>query len=342
MKTREFIIAVLEKSKDPLSYKEIYDKGLEYGYDLDYNGDIRNAPASIHSIITQDIAQHGSSSAFVKLNNYPILFGLAKYKDAYSDQKVGKAVKNIEKEAEKEQKQKVQNQKEQKKEYRECDLHPVLVKYLISNNHFRCFAKTIKQQEGGSGDKGDSAWRYPDLIGIYDAKQAQEYKDCTFAVMDQFHLNRFKVFSFEMKREITQLTARMDYFQAVSNSSWANEGYLVTGRIENSIELMKDLALLNNLFGIGIIILDIMQPDNSTILFPSKEKANIDVGSLDALIVRNQNKKGQIGAIIRLFDYVSGRSADRPEAVFDEILSDEEYSMRTKDGVFGLCDYRDK
>lgn len=44
-------------------------------------------------------------------------------------------------------------------------------------------------------------------------------------------------------------------FQAVSNSSWANEGYLVVLQ-EIDSEVLSELRRLNQSFGIGVIKLE--------------------------------------------------------------------------------------
>ena len=57
------------------------------------------------------------------------------------------------------------------------------------------------------------------------------------------------------------LNYREFFFQAVSNSSWANEGYLVAAEIIQDDELLSELECLSIAFGIGIIQLDITDID---------------------------------------------------------------------------------
>ena len=42
-----------------------------------------------------------------------------------------------------------------------------------------------------------------------------------------------RLWSFEVKKELNVSNARKSFFQAVSNSSWANEGYLVATSISD-------------------------------------------------------------------------------------------------------------
>jgi hypothetical protein len=96
-----------------------------------------------------------------------------------------------------------------------------------------------------------------------------------------------KLYSFEVKKELTFANIREAYFQAVSNSSWANEGYLVTANILHDEEFMTELKRLTSAFGIGIIKLDIEDPDASEILFPAKHKTEIDWETVNKLSKEN-------------------------------------------------------
>ncbi len=70
----------------------------------------------------------------------------------------------------------------------------------------------------------------------------------------------------------------------MSNSTWANEGYLVVFGIEgkNKDKVLDELKRLNQSFGIGVIKLE-SEISNSKILLPAKEK-EIDILTLNMLI----------------------------------------------------------
>jgi hypothetical protein len=85
-----------------------------------------------------------------------------------------------------------------------------------------------------------------------------------------------KIYSFELKREITLSNLREAFFQAVSNSSWANEGYLAAAYIDPNEELMSELNRLSTSFGIGIIRLDVEDPDSSQVLIPARYRETLD------------------------------------------------------------------
>ncbi len=70
------------------------------------------------------------------------------------------------------------------------------------------------------------------------------------------------------------------FFQAVSNSSWANEGYLVASSISNDSDFLEDLQRLSNAFGIGVIRLDIEYAAQSEILFQAQQRETLDWSSM--------------------------------------------------------------
>lgn len=94
-------------------------------------------------------------------------------------------------------------------------------------------------------------------------------------------------FSFEMKRELTMGNLRESFFQVVSNSSWANEGYLVAPNIDESETFRAELGRLSGSFGIGIIELDLERPETGRILFPARQKETIDWEGANKLAKEN-------------------------------------------------------
>ena len=99
-------------------------------------------------------------------------------------------------------------------------------------------------------------------------------------------VDTFRLSSYELKKEIrTDYELKKSYFQSVSNSSWANYGYLVALEINSS--LMDEMERLNESFGIGIIELK-ANPFESKILFPSKYK-ELDFKTIDKLCYINKD-----------------------------------------------------
>ncbi len=90
----------------------------------------------------------------------------------------------------------------------------------------------------------------------------------------------YKIFSYEIKKEIkSDSDLKKSYFQAVSNSSWSNFGFLVAFEINDNLN--EEMERLNQSFGIGIIHLK-PNPYESQILFPAKHH-ELDFKTIDKL-----------------------------------------------------------
>ncbi len=116
---------------------------------------------------------------------------------------------------------------------------------------------------------GGNSWLHPDIVAMetIDKKWHKLVKSCIKYGNGQ----SVRLWSFEVKKELDSSNVRKSFFQAVSNSSWANEGYLVATKISND-KVEQELRMLSALHGIGIIILDIKRPLKSEILLPAKSK----------------------------------------------------------------------
>ena len=99
-------------------------------------------------------------------------------------------------------------------------------------------------------------------------------------------VDTIKLISYEVKKEISSdLELKKAYIQAVSNSNWANYGYLVA--LEFSDNLFEEMERYNRSFGIGIIQLH-SYPYQSKILFPIKYR-DMDIKTIDKLCYINKN-----------------------------------------------------
>ena len=121
--------------------------------------------------------------------------------------------------------------------------------------------------------QGGNHWLYPDLIGIQHIVKEDWKNDDELALMG--NSEKIKLWSFEVKKDINTYNVREKYFQAVANSSWANFGYLVVAEIKGA-ETSKELSMLANRHGIGVIFLDRENPEGGYIKIPAKEKESID------------------------------------------------------------------
>ncbi len=178
--------------------------------------------------------------------------------------------------------------KNKKNSFDEGDLHKLLVKFLSEDPNFRLLCKTIRHQKCLKDKKGKCEWNYPDIVGVYFPYNKyfpyNGYKEETLKFLHHTGQKRHKLFSFELKKELSLSNLKESYFQAVSNSTWANERYLVVFGIkdEDKDKVLDELKRLNQSFGIGVINLE-SEISNSKILLPAKER-EIDMQTLNMLI----------------------------------------------------------
>ena len=94
-----------------------------------------------------------------------------------------------------------------------------------------------------------------------------------------------RLWSFEVKKHLTKGNVRESFFQAVSNSTWANFGYLVATGLNNDVE--PELQMLGSLHGIGVLLLNTQSLFDSQILIPARERTNIDWQSVNRIVSEN-------------------------------------------------------
>lgn len=180
----------------------------------------------------------------------------------------------------------LENENTQKEiSFNERDLHMLLSTFVNQDAHFNCYTKTIYHENSKKREKGYNKWLHPDIVGIY--FPFEEYKNNILRLLEALKENPYKLFAFEMKIELNFSNPREYYFQAVSNSSWVNEGYLVTLNIEEDTQFIDELRRLNNAFGIGIIKLIPEHITQSEILFSAKIKEFLDWNTIDRLVNEN-------------------------------------------------------
>jgi hypothetical protein len=160
------------------------------------------------------------------------------------------------------------------KTYDERDLHKLLSSYLKTTG---IYSKTIFHEQSNSKDS-NQIWSHPDMVGIRFLNLQTKASQALLKAINQS--DTFKFNSYEIKKEInSDSELKKAFFQAVSNSSWANYGYLVA--FEFSDTLRDEMERLNQSFGIGIIELD-ANPYQSKVLYPAKFR-ELDFKTVDKL-----------------------------------------------------------
>ncbi|GAA7245283.1 HrgA protein [Helicobacter pylori] len=299
----EIIQSVLEAVKEPIKVTEIYDKAKELFEEgkiekmFDYGGNTpdQSVSASIYTALNK-----GEELPFLKTQEKPVLIALKG------------AAKELVLNAQKPSAPSV-------KIAHERGLHPFLTYMAINNENLKCYTKTIFHEESSKSIKGMDRWLYPDMVGVR-FLHAEWSNENLIAFSKKFDTLPVKLVSFELKREISVHNCRECYFQAISNSSWANEGYLVGHHINtHDSKLMDLLKRLHGSFGIGVIDLRTNE-DKSAILLNAKYKEKIDYSVALELSEKNPKFSAFLKSVV---DYDPNHQ-HRYKDEFDEVKKKEE------------------
>ena len=211
------------------------------------------------------------------------------------------------------------------KSFDERSLHKLFCSYLRTRS---IYAKTIFHEKSSSRVDSAQKWVHPDIVGV----QFEEFKnDATLSLLKATEPKEtVHLYSYELKRKIeSDYQLKQYYFQALSNSNWANFGYLVAFEINDGLD--EEMERLNNAYGIGIIQ---MQDGNWTILYPAREKA-LDYNTIEKLNNLNRDFCTFIDKISKVLNapekYIK-EAKDSFESICDKIFeSDDEQERYCKE-----------
>lgn len=309
-----------------MSVKEIFEKACEMGLDKECN-DGKMLSHSLGSTLGEHDIPNDKKQFYVANKKGGTFFYWLKSREReFPPQETPDS-----KEEDDEQSECSDTAKKQKISFHERVLHPLLVKFLSEDPKFRLLCKTIYHEKCLKDKKGKCEWNYPDIVGVYFPYNKyfpyNGYKEETLKFLHHTGQKRHKLFSFELKKELSISNLKESYFQAVSNSSWANEGYLVVKNIKEDV--LDELRRLNQSFGIGVIKLE-SEISNSKILLPAKER-EIDIPTLNMLI---EQSPGDFKPFMERINKQIEKGLDTAvdmENFFDEALGDEAMRKYIKD-----------
>jgi hypothetical protein len=298
MKVKEAILQSLDDLKNPSKSIKVYDNIVKQKYYDSVNA--KKPSDTISSQLWYFIKNNDSRVKRIKDENDIFCYYLAKHEKNINFENYSKQDKISTKKT------------NSKQSYKERDLHKLLSTYLNSKN---IFSKTILHEESKNSKDGHQKWIHPDIIGIEFLNLTSKVNETFMKVLNK--ADTFKLTSYEIKKEIkTDYELKKCYFQAVSNSSWANYGYLVAFEISDNLK--DEMERLNQSFGIGIIELK-SNPYESKILFQAKFK-ELDFKTIDKLC--NVNKKYE-------------KFIDSTERM---LTVEEKYYKNVKDKFKSFCD----
>lgn len=172
----------------------------------------------------------------------------------------------------------------------EDDLYPILVMYLQSELKLYCLRIDEKRSKNSRGSGGNQ-WLHPDIVALQTVDK--EWDELIRNCVKQGTGQSVRLWSFEVKKELNSSNVRKSFFQTVSNSSWANESYLVAISIADT-KVEQELRMLSALHGIGVILLNVENPTESEMMLPSRPRAEVDWQSVNRILVENKDFKDYI------------------------------------------------
>jgi len=171
---------------------------------------------------------------------------------------------------------------------KEIDLHPVLVKFLYEN--FGVFCKTIQATKIIKKTQKTLTWTNPDIVGVKPViLYWNEFFRKEVEKLGLFSTRVLEFYSFEIKLKVDKSNLIESYFQAVSNSSWANYNYLAIEDLDLKPTFIDELKRLNKGYGIGIIQLDAQKPEQSSIVVEAVKNESVDINFMNFLSSNNKD-----------------------------------------------------
>jgi uncharacterized protein len=269
---------VLKQSSKPLTPQEIWQIASEHGLAAKVKTKNRTPWGSLAVTLYWEVRDN-EKSKFIGVGKRPKRLFLKERQSEISTETITKAEKEeIEK-------------PEPKVPYNERDLHPLLTYFAYSNPSFNrgrsTFTKTVYHEK--SKKAGYNEWIHPDMVGFY--LPLDDWEPDVIEFNRLCDNNSLGLFSFELKKSLNRGNYREAFFQAVSNSSWAHQGYLVAVDILKDDDFLEELDRLASSFGIGIIQLDPADIDSSFVLYPPKTRQMLDWETINKLCEQNPDFK---------------------------------------------------
>ena len=303
---------VLLQTEKPLTYQEVWEKAEELNLTKKIKTKGKTPWRTLGARLFVDVRDNPNSK-FIKVGKRPARFFL-KQNESQLPEDIIEKIEIAETKQEKE-----------KSKWKERDLHPLLTYFVYANPSFGrgkgVLTKTIYHEK--SKKKGYSEWLYPDLVGFY--LPLEDWESDLIELGKLSDNNLIRLYSFELKKSLNKGNYREAFFQAVSNSSWAHEGYLVAAVIKQDDDFLSELERLTISFGIGIIHLDLKDFDASSIMFPAIPKTNMDWETMNKICAQNDDFRKFIQDV--KIDFESKRIH---KSEYDEILDDPDEYIEKK------------
>jgi uncharacterized protein len=262
---------VLREEKQPLTSNEIWRLATEKGYNKELKSEGKTPWATLAAQIYVNVKDQ-LKSPLAMTDSRPKKFYLKSQANQIdlSEAKILKESTVL---------------KKKRFDFLEKDLHPYLTYYAYF--HLKCYTKTINHSQSSKKEFGE--WVHPDIVGCY--FPINDWKREVYELSSSIGNTSVRFFSFELKRELCFGNLRESFFQTVSNSTWANESYLVAVEVSEEEEFRSELSRLSISFGIGVIKLNLEDPHSSEIIFPAKYREALDWETINKLTMNSDFKE---------------------------------------------------
>lgn len=308
----DLAVDILKGAPHPLTYQEIWEAAKTSGISDKIKTSGKTPWQTLGAQLYVEVRDN-TETDFIKVGKRPAKFFLKKRQDEVSETLIAKL-------EEKEQKKIPESPK-----YKERDLHPLLAYFAYANPSFNrgrsIYTKTIFHEK--SAKQGYNEWIHPDMVGFY--LPIEDWRPEVIAFNRLSDNNSIRLFSFEIKKALNKSNYRESYFQAVSNSSWAHEGYLVAPEILQDDDFLAELERLAASFGIGIVQLDLTDINASSVLYPARVKRNLDWEAINKLCEQNRDFERFIGDVKIDFE-----SKKIHKGEYDEVIKDPAQYIQDK------------
>lgn len=123
---------------------------------------------------------------------------------------------------------------------READLYPLVIEFIETEYPAQGF-RIDEKRSSNLQRAGANKWLFPDIV-VMESLTKDMQSEVVTAIRESGD-RQIRLWSVEVKLLLNRSNAREAYFQAVSNSSWANLGYLAAANIEG-VDTLKELRIL--------------------------------------------------------------------------------------------------
>lgn len=308
----DFSEDILKTVPKPLTFQEIWDIGRNSDFINKLTISGKTPWQTLGARLFVDIRDN-PNSRFIKVGKNPARFFLISRKsELTSEDIISSGGTKI-----------VPPRKDEYLIFHERKLHPLLAYFAYTNTTFnrgkQVYTKTIYHEISRHNSLNE--WIHPDMVGFY--SPIDDWNDKLLEFNKFTDRSAIRLYSFEIKKRLDRGNYRECFFQAVSNSSWANEGYLVTCSVQQQDDLLSELERLSASFGIGIINLDLSDIDSSAVLFPARTKDSLDWETMNKLCEQNDDFATFIADV--QLDY-SGKRIHVSE--YDSVLDEPEVYIK--------------